>query len=252
MFRCSWRKIDIHPDAARIKATLRNRDRKAAVGSIVCRTNDAIADPTNDKPFHCTLGVEMHRLGTSTDQRMHHFEIFAAIQTGRERPQQHDRKIGGRKQTATYALRIFDEADNTDDRSWINRASLGFVVQAHIAAGDRDVERSTCCADALDHLLELPHDFWPFRISGVQAIRRADWLGADARHIPRRFGDRQRCARERIQIAGATIAIHRHRKRPACPLDSNDAGAATRQANRVRPHHVIVLAVYPTLARDAR
>ena len=68
--------------------------------------------------------------------------------------------------------------------------AVRLVVEADVAAGDRDVERAARRANTLDRARELPHDLRPLGIAEVQAVGRADRQAAGARDVPRRLGHR--------------------------------------------------------------
>ena len=71
---------------------------------------------------------------------------------------------------------VLDQADDAEHRRRIDRLAVGLVVEADVAAGDRDVQRAAGLADAFDRLGELPHDFRPLagcRSSGSWSRRSA-------------------------------------------------------------------------------
>ena len=65
------------------------------------------------------------------------------------------------------------------------RLAVGLVVEADVAAGDRDVERPAGRAHALDRARELPHDLGPLRVAEVEAVGRADRQAAGAGDVAR-------------------------------------------------------------------
>ena len=75
-------------------------------------------------------------------------------------------------------------------------------------------------------------------------------VAAGAGDIACRLGDSEHRAAPRIEVAVASVAVDRHRQRTGRSLDPDDAGADTREHERVRADHVVVLAVDPALARD--
>ena len=58
------------------------------------------------------------------------------------------------------ALDIIDDAEHTDDRSGQDRGGARLVIEADVAAGDRNAKRRTAVGEATDGLAELPHDTW--------------------------------------------------------------------------------------------
>ena len=112
----------------------------------------------------------------------------------------------------------------------IDGLAVGLVVEADVAAGDRNVERAAGLGDPLDRFDELPHDLGPLRVAEVQAVRGAD------RHARRRT---RRCARPRPPPAsrraadrGSSSARFHRSTSPARgrALDAHDAGAHARRA----------------------
>ena len=135
----------------------------------------------------------------------------------------------------------------------IDRLAVGLVVEADVAAGDRDVERAARLGDALDRLDELPHDLRPLRVAEVQAVGGAD------RHARRRT---RRCApprRPRASRRGADrdsssgrCRRSTSRARAVVPLTRTTPAPMPGEHQRVGADHVVVLPVDPALAGDGR
>ena len=145
---------------------------------------------------------------------------------------------------------MLEHADHADDRRRIDRAAVGLIVEAHVAAGNRHVERAAGGRDPLDGFRELPHDRRPLGVSEIQAVGRAARPRAGARHVSSRLGDRQHRAAIRVEVTVAAVAVQRQRKRALRPFNADDSGAEARHVQRVRAHGVVVLAVHPVLAAD--
>ena len=126
-------------------------------------------------------------------------QVLAAAEFAEVLAEEHDVETVGGKHARQRARGVLDHADDADDRRRQNRAAVGLVVQAHVAAGDRNLERAARLAEPGDGLGELPHDLRPLRIAEVQAVGRADRHGAGARDVARRFGQRQPRALPRIE-----------------------------------------------------
>ena len=146
---------------------------------------------------------------------------------------------------------VFEKANYTQHRSWINALSQSLVVEADVAAGDRDFEFLAGLSDAVNRLRELPHDVGLLGIGEVQAIRRADGSRARAGDVASGFGNRVHRAELRIEIAPSPVAIEGHRESALRAFDSNYAAITDPGSlHRVGLHHGIVLLVNPTLAAD--
>ena len=153
-----------------------------------------------------------------------------------------------------HARRVLDQPDDADDRRRIDRLAVGLVVEADVAAGDRDVQRAARVGHAFDRLDELPHDLGPLGVAEVQAVGRADRDAAGAGDVARRLGDRQHRAAPRIEVAVAAVAVGRRSPaRGRVPF--------TRTTPALIPGHarscsvrtiVVVLPVDPALAGDGR
>ncbi len=82
-----------------------------------------------------------------------------------------------------------ENAEDTDDRRWIDGFAEGFVVEADVAAGDGRAEGGAGFGEAVDGFTELPHHFGFFGAAEVEAIRGGDGAGTAASHVAGRFGD---------------------------------------------------------------
>ena len=64
-------------------------------------------------------------------------------------------------------LGFFDKADHADGGRGVDGSGGGFVVEAHIAAGDGGVERAAGFGEAFDGFAELEEIFGFVRISEI-------------------------------------------------------------------------------------
>ena len=245
------RQRHVHPAAA-VEAALGQRDRDAALRAVVRRLEQPVGGRIHEQPLQRALEVRVQRRRPAPHQPVHDLQILAAAELGAGRAQQHDHGPGLAEHPPERASRVLDHAHDTQDGRRVDGLAVGLVVQAHVAAGDRDVQRAACFGDALDGLGELPHDVGPLRVAEVQAVRRAHREGARAGHVARRLGDRQPRALARVEVAVAAVAVHGERQRPPGALDAHHARTHARGRDGVRPHHVIVLPVDPALARHLR
>ena len=126
--------------------------------------------------------------GAPGDQVVHRRQVLAAAELSSIIAQQHDRRADRLEDSRRRLRRVVEQADHAEHRRREDRAALGFVVEADVAAGDRHVERAAGVADAADGFADLPHDLGPLGIAEVQVVGRADRLAAGARDVARRFG----------------------------------------------------------------
>src|SRR4029079_15687487 len=85
--------------------------------------------------------------------------------------------------------------------------ALGLVVEAHVAAHDREVERATGFGHPFDAADELAHDLRPLRVAEVEAVGDRERLRADRAEVAIGLGDRLLPAFVRIGVAIARRAV---------------------------------------------
>ena len=127
---------------------------------------------------------------------------------------------------------VFDDADDAEHGGGQNRASVGLVVEADVAAGDRDVERAAGGANALHGLRELPHDL---RLLGVAEVEVVGARRSAARPRTRRCAPlpRPRAARRGTDRGSRTGRCRRPTSpaRARCP----SRGSRPRRPSRAAP-----------------
>ena len=65
---------------------------------------------------------------------------------------------------------VLEQPEHPDHRRRPDRRVAGLVVEAHVAAGDRRLERAARVGHPADRLGELPHHLGPLRVAEVQAV----------------------------------------------------------------------------------
>src|SRR6266705_3553908 len=66
---------------------------------------------------------------------------------------------------------VVENAEDADDRRWIDRLAESFVVEADVAASDGRAEGGVGFGEAVNGFAELPHHFGFFRAAEVEAVR---------------------------------------------------------------------------------
>src|SRR5262245_58179226 len=198
------------------------------------------------------LTAQIERRRNATDETVHHLQVLTPAELVARFPEQYHQIALSSKGATDHGTSVLDYTDYANYRRRQDSTSVGLVVEAHIAAGDRDVERSTRRSHPFHRTRKLPHDFGFFRIAEVKTVGRADWESSRTRVVARGFGYRQLRPAIWIERDEAAVAIDRHRQRAWCSLDSNDGGAHPRHHQCVGPHHVVILAVYPAFACNRR
>src|SRR5438270_6314706 len=146
---------------------------------------------------------------------------------------------------------IFQNSDHAENRSRIDSLAKRFVIEADVAAGDRNLELFASFGDSVDDLGKLPHDVRLLGIAEVQAVGRAHGSCAGAGYVTGGFRDGVHCAKLGVEVTPAAIAIERHRERSVRTFDANDpAITGTGALNGVGLDHGIVLLINPSLAED--
>ena len=67
-------------------------------------------------------------------------------------------------------IEVVDEAEHADDRRRVDVVARGLVVEADVAADDRDAERPARLGHAVDRLGELPHHLGMLGVAEVEAV----------------------------------------------------------------------------------
>src|SRR6267378_2550063 len=108
---------------------------------------------------------------------------------------------------------VVENAEDADDRRWIDGFAESFVVEADVAAGDGRAEGGAGFGEAVDGFAELPHHFGFFGAAEIKAIRGGDGPCAARGHVAGRFRDGVHGSHARIQLAPAAVAVRGERER---------------------------------------
>src|SRR5262249_41747199 len=109
---------------------------------------------------------------------------------GTQTIEQNDDLAGLTKADLQNARGIFENAQNADDRSGIDRLAQSFVIKADVPAGDGRAEFVAGRSDAVNRFTELPHHVRFFRAAEIEAIRRGYGPSSAGRNVAGRFGYR--------------------------------------------------------------
>ena len=149
-------------------------------------------------------------------------------------------------------LGFFDEADHADGGRGVDGSGGGFVVEAHIAAGDGGVERAAGFGEAFDGFAELEEIFGFVWISEIQVVRDGERCCAGAGDIARRFGDGDATTFAGILFAVDRVAVGGCGQDFIGLADDEDGGIRAGQDGGAEADHVVVLLPDPLLGGDAR
>ena len=149
-------------------------------------------------------------------------------------------------------LGFFDEADHADGGGWVDGSGGGFVVEAHIAAGDGCVERAAGFGEAFDGFAELEEIFGFVGISEIQVVRDGERGCAGAGDVARGFGHGDATAFAGILFAIDGVAIGGCGEDFIGLADDEDGGIRSGQDGGAEADHVVVLLPDPLFRGDAR
>ncbi len=149
-------------------------------------------------------------------------------------------------------LGFFDEADHADSGRGVDGSGGGFVVEAHIAAGDGCVERAAGFGEAFDGFAELEEIFGFVGISEIQVVRDGERGRAGAGDVARGFGDGDAAAFAGILFAIDRVAIGGCGQDFVGLADDEDGGIRAGQDGGAEADHVVVLLPDPLFGSDAR
>src|SRR5260221_7834861 len=142
---------------------------------------------------------------------------------------------------------VVENAEDADDRRWIDRLAESFVVEADVAASDGSAEGGAGFGEAVDGFAELPHHFGLFGAAEVEAIRGRDGPRAAGGYVAGGFCDGVHGADARIELAPAAVAVGGERESALNGaglriLDAHHSGIARAGSSQsVRSHGSVVL-----------
>src|SRR5262249_28334139 len=193
------------------------------------------------------LGFEVESWNRAARLARHDRQQLARAQIVSGHSQQQDYVARFFEPLRCGVTRVLDQAEHADDGSRIAPLPFGLVVKTDVAAGHRSPERATSFGHSVYRLAERPHHFRAFGAGEVQAVGDRQRPRAAAYHVARGFGDGQLRPFARVQVAVTPVAIERHRQGAPRLFHPQRRRVGTRRHDRVRPHHVVVLAIDPTL-----
>ena len=126
---------------------------------------------------------------------------------------------------------LVDQPEHADDRRRVDVGAARRVVEADVAADDRDAERLARFAHPVDDLGELPHHFGVLGIPEVEAVHERERPRARARDVARRFEHHQP-ARPCADRGGRSAPCRRSRARAPCRCPSRAAPRRRRPVRR--------------------
>ena len=203
------------------------------------------------EPLQRALRRQIQRRRDAAHQPVRHLQVLAAAERPARRSEQHHHRPRLAERAADHPPGVLYYAHHAEHRGRQDRPAVRLVVEADVAAGDRDLQRPARIADPRHRAGELPHDLRPLRISEVQAVGGADRPSAGAGDVAGRLRHGQHRPAVRVEKAVPPVAVDRERQGARRALDAHHPGPGPGRRDGVGPHHVVVLAVDPAPARDA-
>ena len=137
---------------------------------------------------------------------------------------------------------VVDHTEHADDRGRQDRRGPGLVVEADVAAGDRNAKGRTAVGEPAHGLAELPHDAGVLRRAEVQAVGDGDGRGTGDRDVAIRLGKRELRAGVRVEQRVAAGRVGRDRDAAAGVfVDAQHAAVGVLCQHRVAAHVAVVL-----------
>ena len=147
---------------------------------------------------------------------------------------------------------VLDRADAADDRSRVDRAPVGLVVERHVPGDDGDAERLAGERHALDRLGQLPGHVGLLGVAEVQAVRDRERRAAGAGDVARRLEHGVHPGGARIERRRAAGAVQRNREPAHRRAQPEHRGVQSGAPNGARPDEVVVALEDAAAAADVR
>ncbi len=151
-----------------------------------------------------------------------------------------------------HVAHVLEQPDAADDRSRVDRATVGLVVERDIAGHDRHAQRLASLRHPLDRLGELPGDLALLGVAEVEAIGQPDRLGAGAGNVAHRLehGELPACAGP--QATHTTLAVERDREPAVTGPQAEDGRVEAGPPHGPGADEVVVAPEDPFAAAEVR
>ena len=150
---------------------------------------------------------------------------------------------------------VRDRVHNPDHgygRSRRNRLTIGFIIEADVAADYRNFQGFAGRPHAVNGLDELPHHLRLLGVAKIEAVGQGHRPGPADGEIARALGNRNRRPALRVERAVAAVAIDTDAQPLVRLLQPNDGRIRARLDHRIPANQKIVLPVDPLLAGQIR
>ena len=125
------------------------------------------------------LGGEVDRRREAAEVAVHDARPGGAAELGRGSPSSSTVSPSARQPAGTRRADVVVHAQHADHRRRVDRDVAGLVVEADVAAGDRQAQLAAAVGQAADGLGELPHHLGLLGGAEVQAVGDASGLAPE-------------------------------------------------------------------------
>ena len=173
--------------------------------------------------------------------------------SSRVSPSSSDRSSGGDEAGRRTARDVVDHAEHRDHRRRQDRGLAGLVVEADVAAGDRDAELDAAVLEPAAGLGELPHHARVLGRAEVEAVGDRQRPGAAGRDVAVGLGQRELRAGVRVERGEPAVAVGRHRDpEPGLLVDADHPAVGGLGEHGVAADVAVVLVGDPRLVAEVR
>ena len=190
--------------------------------------------------------------GPATLLMMDRGQIFARAEFFVGLSQQDDEIARVLKPLGDMLRNIVHNSDHGDGWGRRNRLTIGFIIEADVAADYGYFQSLAGRPHAVNGLDELPHHLGLLRVAKIEAVGQGDRSGPADGQIARALGNRNRRPSIGVERAVATIAIDADAQALVRPFQPQDGGIRAGRGNRIPAHQKIVLPVDPLLTGQIR
>ena len=168
-------------------------------------------------------------------------------------PRRNTSSAGGLEARRRAIGDVLNDAEHRDHRGRQDRGLAGLVVEADVAAGDRDAELEAGVLEAAAGLGELPHHVRVLGRAEVQAVGDRQRRRSACRDVAVGLGERQLRAGVRVELGEPAVAVGRHRDAEVrLVVDADHAGVGRLREHGVAAHVAVVLVGDPRLVAQVR
>src|SRR5204863_106783 len=244
--------IDPHPEPGPAEGALGERDREPALAHVVQRAQQPLLGGREADPVQALLRLEVDPRRRAAHQAVDHRQVLAPAQLLARAAEKRDHVALGPPPRREMRLHVVEQPHHRDGGRGRDVAPLGLVVEAHVAAHHRRLERDAGVADALHALLELPHDVGLLGVAVVEAVAHRERPRADRDQVARRLHHGEHGAQVGVEAAVAAVAVDGEREPAAGPRDAQERRVAPGTDDRVAADQLVVLAVHPLARAQVR